>query len=89
MSYLEVLKFAAPEAVVTLTALVVLVIGVATSRATAVAGVSAAIPQKGTVGTPATTRFCALAAAFGILIAIGAVLLMVSWVLLRRELQPA
>jgi NADH-quinone oxidoreductase subunit N len=76
VSYLELLKFAAPEAVVTLTALVVLVIGVATSRATAVAGVSAAIPQKGTVGTAATTGFCALAATFGVLIAIGAVLLL-------------
>jgi NADH-quinone oxidoreductase subunit N len=76
VSYLELLKFAAPDAVVTLTALVVLVIGVATSRATGVAGVSAAIPQKGTVGTATTTRFCALAAAFGILIAIGAVLLL-------------
>lgn len=76
MSYLELLKFVAPEAVVTGTALVVLVIGVATSRATAVAGVSAAIAPKGVAGTATTTRFCALAAALGLLIAMGAVLLL-------------
>ena len=51
MSYLELLKLASPEAIVTLTALIVLAIGVATGRGTAVAGVSPAKPQKRAAGT--------------------------------------
>src|SRR6266568_994674 len=55
MSYLELLKLASPEAVVVLTALVVLSIGLLASR-------------------PAAA--CAFTAAFGILISIGAILLL-------------
>jgi NADH-quinone oxidoreductase subunit N len=76
MSYLDLLKVAAPEAIVTLTALVVLVIGVTTSRGTAVAGVSPAMPQRAAAGTAASTAFCALVAALGLVIAIQAVLML-------------
>src|SRR6266568_1957120 len=76
MSYLDLLKLAAPEAIVTLTALVVLVIGLATSRGTAVAGVSPAMPQRAAAGTAASTAFCALVAALGLVIAIQAVLML-------------
>jgi len=55
MSYLDLLKLAAPEAIVTLTALVVLVIGLATNRGTAVAGVSDAMPKPAAAGTAAAT----------------------------------
>ena len=78
MSYLDLLKLAAPEAIVTLTALVVLVIGLTTSRGTAVAGVSVAMPQRGAAGTAAATAFCTLVAAFGLVIAIEAILLLPS-----------
>src|SRR5438094_8552289 len=76
MSYLDLLKLAAPEAIVTLTALVVLVIGLTTSRGTVVAGVSPATPQRGAAGTAAATAFCTLVAALGLVIAIEAVLLL-------------
>src|SRR5437667_264537 len=76
MSYLDLLKLAAPEAIVTVTALVVLVIGLTTSGATVVAGVSPAIPQRGAAGTAAATGFCALVAALGLVIAIEAVLML-------------
>src|SRR5436189_32429 len=76
MSYLDLLKLAAPEAIVTLTALVVLVIGVTTSRGTAVAGVSPAMPRPVAAGTAASTALCTLVAALGLLIAINAVLML-------------
>jgi NADH-quinone oxidoreductase subunit N len=76
MSYLDLLKLAAPEAIVTLTALVVLVIGLATSRATVVAGVSVAMPQRGAVGTAASAAFCTLVAALGLIIAVEAIVLL-------------
>src|SRR5213080_3100879 len=76
MSYLDLLKLAAPEAIVTLTALVVLVIGVTTSRGTAVAGVSPAMPRPAAAGTAASTALCTLVAALGLLIAINAVLML-------------
>src|SRR5437870_11791462 len=76
MSYLDLLKLAAPEAIVTLTALVVLVISVATSRGTAVAGVSPAMPQRAAAGTAAATGFCTLVAVLGLIIAIEAVLML-------------
>src|SRR6266850_5094802 len=76
MSYLDLLKLAAPEAIVTLTALVVLVIGLTTSRGTVVAGVSVAMPQRGAVGTAASTAFCTLVAALGLVIAIEAIVLL-------------
>src|SRR5213082_2132550 len=76
MSYLDLLKLAAPEAIVTLTALVVLVIDVTTSRGTAVAGVSPAMPRPAAAGTAASTALCTLVAALGLLIAINAVLML-------------
>src|SRR5438045_2500568 len=69
MSYLDLLKLAAPEAIVTLTALVVLVIGLTTSRGTVVAGVSVAMPKPVAAGTAAATRFCTLVGALGLIIA--------------------
>src|SRR2546423_3889797 len=78
MSYLDLLKLAAPEAIVTLTALVVLVIGLTTNRGTVVAGVSVAMPQRGAVGTAASTAFCTLVAALGLVIAIEAIVLLPS-----------
>src|SRR6266513_5671063 len=76
MSYLDLLKLAAPEAIVTLTALVVLVIGLATSRGTVVAGVSAGMPRRAAAATAASTAFCTLVAALGLVIAINAVLML-------------
>src|SRR5436305_7105614 len=77
MSYLELLKLASPEAIVTLTALIVLAIGVATGYATVVAGVSAAKPLRGAVGTAgASTGICRLVAALGLIVAIGAVVML-------------
>jgi len=79
MSYLDLLKLAAPEAIVTLTALVVLVIGLTTNRGTVVAGVSVAMPQRGSVGTAAaSTAFCTLVAGLGLVIAIEAIVLLPS-----------
>src|SRR6478752_407610 len=78
MSYLDLLKLAAPEAIVTLTALVVLVIGLTTSRGTVVAGVSAAMPQPAAAGTAAATGFCMLVTALGLIIAIEAIVLLPS-----------
>src|SRR6267378_3511329 len=78
MSYLDLLKLAAPEAIVTLTALVVLVIGLTTSRGTVVAGVSVAMPRRGAVGTAASTAFCMLVGALGLIIAIEAIVLLPS-----------
>src|SRR5436305_6811305 len=74
MSYLDLLKLAAPEAIVTLTALIVLVIGLTTSRGTVVAGVSPAMPQRRAIDTTASTVVCSFVAALGLIVAIGAVL---------------
>ncbi len=74
MSYLQLLKFASPEAVVVISALVVLAIGLSSQRATAVAGVSSAKPPKKAAGTVAATGWCSLVAALGLAIAIAAVL---------------
>src|SRR5947208_4601507 len=76
MSYLDLLKLAAPEAIVTLTALVVLVIGLTTNRGTVVAGVSVAMLKPAAAGTAAVTRFCTLVGALGLIIAIGAALVL-------------
>jgi hypothetical protein len=76
MSYLDLLKLAAPEAIVALTALVVLVISVATSRGTVVAGVSPAKPQSRAVDTTASTVVCSCVAALGLIGATGAVLIL-------------
>jgi len=78
MSYLDLLKFAAPEAIVTLTALVVLVIGLTATRGTVVAGVSVAMPKPAAAGTAAATRFCTLVGALGLIIAIEAIVLLPS-----------
>src|SRR5437763_8763262 len=74
MSYLDLLKLAAPEAIVTLTALIVLVIGLTTSRGTVVAGVSPAMPQRRAIDTTASTGVCSFVAALGLIVATGAVL---------------
>src|SRR5438309_9904031 len=76
MSYLDLLKLAAPEAIVTCTPLVVLVSGLTTSGATVVAGVPPPLPQRWPAGTAAATGFCALVAALGLVIAIEAVLML-------------
>src|SRR5205823_4976550 len=69
MSYLELLKLASPEAIVTLTALIVLAIGVATGRRTIVAGVSPAKPPQPAAGTAAaSTVICILLATIGLLL---------------------
>jgi len=74
MSYLELLKLASPEAIVTLTALIVLAIGVATGRGTVVAGVSPAKPPQPAAGkAAASTVICTLVAALGLIVAIAAI----------------
>src|SRR5206468_3776189 len=74
MSYLELLKLASPEAVVVVTALVVLVIGLATGRATSGGTVSTAQAQQTAADTAAATDRWSLIAALGLILAIGAVL---------------
>jgi NADH-quinone oxidoreductase subunit N len=76
MPYLELLKLASPEAVVVVTALVVLAIGLASNRVTAVAGVSPPKPVNDVAGQPATTNLCLFIAALGLVVAAGAVLLL-------------
>jgi NADH-quinone oxidoreductase subunit N len=75
-SYLKLLKLAFPEAVVVISALVVLAIGVMSMGATAVAGVSPAKPPTRAAGTPATAAWCSLVAGIGVAIAIAAVLML-------------
>src|SRR5436305_8561335 len=76
MSYLELLKLASPEAVVVVTALVVLAIGLATGRTTSGVTVSTAQAQQPSADTAAATDRCSLIAALGLIVAIGAVLLL-------------
>ncbi|HEY7000375.1 MAG TPA: NADH-quinone oxidoreductase subunit N [Candidatus Udaeobacter sp.] len=76
VSYLEFLKLASPEAIVVISALVVLAIGLA-SRRTTVAGV--VLPGERPTRTAAARTaagWCSLVAAFGIIIGIGAVLML-------------
>ncbi len=80
MSYLELLKLASPEAIVVVTALVVLAIGLAGGRRTK-AGVSPAKPGGSANGTPNDVReqaaaFCSFVAALGLIVAIGAVFML-------------
>src|SRR5947207_4087611 len=86
MSYIELLKLAAPEAIVVVTALVVLVIGL-TSRRKTVEVAMLATPKPGEGGsaakshdnagnTPAATALCAIIAALGLAVAIGAMLIL-------------
>jgi NADH-quinone oxidoreductase subunit N len=74
MSYLELLRLASAEAVVVISALVVLAIGLINRRATVVAEVSSAKPPTRAARTAAATGWCSLVAAIGIAIAIAAVL---------------
>ena len=74
MSYLELLKLAFPEAIVVISALVVLAIGLTSRQGTAVAGVSSAKPPTKAAGTAVAIDWCSLAAALGVAIAIAAVL---------------
>jgi NADH-quinone oxidoreductase subunit N len=90
MSYLELLKLASPEAVVVITALVVLAIGLTSGRAAVEAAVlatprpgeggSAARPNQNAGGTPATTAtasgLCPFIAGLGLATAVGAVLML-------------
>jgi len=76
MSYLDLLKLASPEAVIVISALVVLAVGLMGGRATVVAGVSPARPPTGASGASAATGWCSLVAGFGVVIAIAAVLML-------------
>src|SRR5438094_9651851 len=78
MSYLELLRLASPEAIVGITALVVLTIGLTTGREAAGATVSTARPT-GNAGSRSSTRsaaLCAFVAVLGLAVAIGAVLML-------------
>lgn len=75
VSYLELLRLASPEAIVVITALVVLAIGLMNRRGTVVAEASSAKPPTRVAGTGAATGWCLLVAALGIAIAIAAVLM--------------
>ena len=76
ISYLELLKLASPEAIIVISALVVLAIGLVNRRATVVAGGSPARPPTRAVSTAAVTGWCSLAGLLGIAIAIVAVLML-------------
>jgi NADH-quinone oxidoreductase subunit N len=76
MTYLELLKLASPEAVVVITALVVLAIGLANNPATAVAGVDSATPPSKADGMAATTGLSLFVAVLGLAVAIGAVVML-------------
>ena len=75
VSYLELLRLASPEAIVVITALVVLAIGLMNRRGAVVAEASSAKPPTRVAGTGAATGWCLLVAALGIAIAIAAVLM--------------
>ena len=77
MSYLELLKLASPEAIVTLTAFIVLAIGMATGRRTVVSGVAPAKPPEPAAGTAPVgpTIVCTLVAALGLIVAIAAIVM--------------
>lgn len=78
-SYLELLRLASPEAVVVISALVVLTIGLMSGRATVVAGVSPTKPPAGAADIRfrrTSTVWCSLVAGLGVIIAIAAVLML-------------
>jgi NADH-quinone oxidoreductase subunit N len=78
-TYLELLRLASPEAVVVISALVVLTIGLMSRGATVVAGVSPAKPPAGAAGIRlgrTSTGWCSLVAALGVVVAIAAVLML-------------
>ncbi|PYJ70099.1 MAG: NADH-quinone oxidoreductase subunit N [Verrucomicrobia bacterium] len=76
MSYLELLKLVSPEAIVALTALLVLAIGLTSRRAAAVTGVSSASPPTRAAGTRANAGLCSFIAAAGLIIAAVAVVML-------------
>src|SRR5436309_11766514 len=78
MSYLELLKLALPEAIVVITALVVLTIGLTTGREAAGPTVSTARPTRDADNTSSTlsAALCSLVAVLGLAVAIGAVLML-------------
>ncbi len=69
MSYLELLRLAAPEAILVVTALAVLTIGLVTGRRSV--GATVSVAGRGNVpgATPASLALCSLVAAFGLAIA--------------------
>src|ERR1043165_2432882 len=78
MSYLELLKLASPEAIIVITALMVLTIGLTTGREAAGATVSTARPTQN-AGSRSNTRsagLCTFVAVLGLAVAIGAVLML-------------
>src|SRR5438105_6061719 len=78
MSYLELLKLASPEAIVVITALVILTIGLTAGRDAAGATVSTAQPTRNPSGTSSarSAGLCSFVAVLGLAVAIGAVLML-------------
>ena len=78
MSYLELLKLASPEAIVVVTALAVLTIGLTTGREAAGATVSTVQPTRNAGGTSSarSAGLCSFVAVLGLAVAIGAVLML-------------
>jgi len=80
VNYLDLLKLASPEAIIAVTALAVLAVGLTSGRGTVEAAVSAARPKAGAGDTPASTAtasaICSAVAAFGLALAIGAVMML-------------
>src|SRR5438309_5617246 len=80
MSYFELLKLASPEAIVVLSAVVVLTIGLATGRGTVVAAGSAAEIQKPAGDASSTTAtssgLCSFVAALGLVLSTGAIFML-------------
>ena len=76
ISYLELLKVAAPETIVVITALAVLALGLGTGRVKSTATVSTAKPAQSANETSTATAICSAVAALGLAIAIGAILML-------------
>ncbi|PYL10166.1 MAG: NADH-quinone oxidoreductase subunit N [Verrucomicrobia bacterium] len=76
MSYLELLKLVSPEAMVVITALLVLAIGLTSRRATAVTGVSSVRPPTRAAENTAVAGLCSFMAAAGLVIAAIAVFML-------------
>lgn len=77
MSYLELLKFASPEAIVTVTALAVLTIGLVTGQNRAMAGI--AVDESQMISqNPVTITLCSLVASLGLIAAACVVLILPS-----------
>lgn len=78
MSYLELLQLASPEAIVVITALVVLTIGLTSGREAAGATVSTARPTRnaGSRSSVRSAGLCAFVAVLGLVVALGAVLML-------------